>query len=146
VEERQINMKPPSEPEDENIKDVASKAGDIRKKFLKQKSLKQWADLGQVLLSLVADYISGKYREIPYWVLSAVSLALLYVLNPLDLIPDVFIGVGYLDDVTVLAFCIKLVEKELEKYKQFLANQPQPRPAKEGDGKVIDIEVSPSNQ
>lgn len=135
-------MKPPSEPEDQNIRDVASKAADIKKKFLNQKSLRQWADLGQVLLSLVSDYISGKYREIPYWVLSAVSLALLYVLNPLDLIPDVFIGVGYLDDVTVLAFCIKLVEKELEKYKQFLAGQTQPKPAKEGDGKVIDIEVN----
>ena len=134
-------MKAPSEPEDENIRDVASKAADIKKKFLNQKSLKQWADLGQVLLSLVGDYISGKYREIPYWVLSAVSLALLYVLNPLDLIPDVFLGVGYLDDVTVLAFCIKLVEKELEKYKQFLAGQTQPKPAREGEGKVIDIEV-----
>jgi uncharacterized membrane protein YkvA (DUF1232 family) len=134
-------MKAPSEPEDENIRDVASKAADIKKKFLNQKSLKQWADLGQVLLSLVGDYISGKYREIPYWVLSAVSLALLYVLNPLDLIPDVFLGVGYLDDVTVLAFCIKLVEKELEKYKQFLAGQTQPEPAREGEGKVIDIEV-----
>ena len=136
-------MKPPSEPEDENIRDVASKAADIKTKFLKQKSLKQWADLGQVLLSLVADYVSGKYREIPYWVISAVSLALLYVLNPLDLIPDVFVGVGYLDDVTVLAFCIKLVEKELEKYKQFLASQPQSKPAKKGEGKVIDIEVDP---
>lgn len=134
-------MKAPSEPEDENIRDVASKAADIKKKFLNQKSLKQWADLGQVLLSLVGDYISGKYREIPYWVLSAVSLALLYVLNPLDLIPDVFLGVGYLDDVTVLAFCIKLVEKELEKYKHFLAGQTQTKPAKEGEGKVIDIEV-----
>jgi hypothetical protein len=44
-------------------------------------------------------------------------LALLYVLNPADVLPDVIVGVGYLDDATVVAFCLKLIEKELEKYK-----------------------------
>lgn len=88
---------------------------------------------------MIGDYVSGKYREVPYWVISAVSLALLYVLNPLDIIPDVLPGFGYLDDATVLAFCIKLIEKDLEKYKEFLAQRSK---GTQG-ATVIDVEVEP---
>jgi uncharacterized membrane protein YkvA (DUF1232 family) len=36
-------------------------------------------------------------------------------------IPDIIIGVGYLDDATVVAFCLKLIERELERYKEWQA-------------------------
>ncbi|MDI5791413.1 DUF1232 domain-containing protein [Bacillus licheniformis] len=32
------------------------------------------------------------------------ALAFIYVLSPIDLIPDVLAGVGWLDDAAVLAF------------------------------------------
>lgn len=124
---------------DYNIERVVRNADDIEKKFSKQKALKQWLEHGKVLLSMIRDYIGGRYREVPYWVIGAVSLALLYVLNPLDVIPDVVPGFGYLDDATVLAFCVKLVEGEIEKYKAWKSakeRSPRDRP-----GPVIDVEV-----
>ena len=71
----------------------------------------------------------------PYWAISAGALALLYVLNPADVIPDVIIGVGYLDDATVVAFCLKLIERELERYKQWKAANA----AGAQSGKVVDV-------
>lgn len=67
----------------------------------------------RLLISLVKDYWSGAYREIPYWALAAIVFALLYVLNPFDLIPDAIPYVGQLDDAAVVAVCLVLVEQEL---------------------------------
>lgn len=124
---------------DDTIGRVAERADDIEKKFSKQKALKQWMEHGKVLLQMIRDYIAGRYREVPYWAISAVALALLYVLNPLDVIPDVLPGFGYLDDATILAFCIKLIEQELTKYKAWLAASSTRKKNKEGP--VIDVEI-----
>ena len=69
------------------------------------------------LLELVADYASGRYRQIPFGSIAAIAGALLYVLSPVDLIPDVIPGIGYMDDAGVIASCLKLVRLDLEKYR-----------------------------
>jgi uncharacterized membrane protein YkvA (DUF1232 family) len=114
---------------DLDIAKVTQRAQDIENKLPK---LTQVFEQAKIMLSMVKDYWTGAYREIPYWAISAVSLALLYVLNPADVIPDVIIGVGYLDDATVVAFCLKLVQRELERYEEWQAAQTK------GD-KVIDV-------
>ncbi len=105
---------------DIDIAKVTQRADDIESKLPK---LKHWMEQAKLILELVKDYWSGRYREVPYWAISAGALALLYVLNPADVIPDVIIGVGYLDDATVVAFCLKLIERELERYKLWKTSQ-----------------------
>ena len=119
----------PNGEHDVTIEKVTQRAQDIEGKLPKLKKLFEHA---KVMLSMVKDYWNGSYREVPYWVISAVALALLYVLNPADVIPDVFVGVGYLDDATVVAFCLKLVERELELYQGWQA-------ARAKGGKVMDV-------
>lgn len=109
---------PPKGDHDLDIAKVSQRAQDIENKLPR---LKQLFAQAKVMLSMVKDYWSGAYREIPYWAISAISLALLYVLNPADVVPDVLIGVGYLDDATVVAFCLKLVQRELERYEEWRA-------------------------
>ena len=99
---------------DLDIAKVTQRAQDIENKLPR---LKHGFEQAKLMLNMVKDYWTGAYREIPYWAISAVSLALLYVLNPADVVPDVIIGVGYLDDATVVAFCLKLVQRELERYQ-----------------------------
>ncbi len=103
---------------DIDIAKVTQRADEIESKLPR---LKQWMGQAKLILEMVKDYGSGRYREVPYWALSAGALALLYVLNPADVIPDVIIGVGYIDDATVIAFCLKLIERELESYKSWKA-------------------------
>ncbi|MBE2283650.1 MAG: DUF1232 domain-containing protein [Prosthecobacter sp.] len=116
---------------DLSIEKVNQRAQDIEGKLPKLKTL---FEQGKIMLGMVQDYWKGNYREVPYWAIAAVALALLYVLNPVDIIMDVVPGIGYLDDATVVAFCLKLVQKELEKYQQWSAAQKQ-----SGSGPVVDV-------
>ncbi len=109
-----------SDDRDLDIRRVHERAQDIEDKLPK---LRRWMEHGRLMLALVKDYVTGRYREVPYWVISAAALALLYVLNPVDVIPDILPGIGYLDDATVVAFCLKLMERELDKYKQWRDRQ-----------------------
>jgi uncharacterized membrane protein YkvA (DUF1232 family) len=120
---------------DEDIAKVDQRARDIEEKLPKLKKLMQQ---GKLILSMVRDYWSGRYREVPYWAISAAALSLLYVLNPLDVIPDVVPGFGYLDDATLVAFCLKLIERELDKYQSWLAAHSGRK--RKGSGKVIDVD------
>jgi uncharacterized membrane protein YkvA (DUF1232 family) len=47
-------------------------------------------------------------------------VGLLYLVSPIDLIPD-FLPGGYIDDAMVLAIVIKQVSSDLDKYKEWLA-------------------------
>lgn len=116
---------------DQSIEKVHQRAADIEGKLPHLKAVFEQA---KIMLAMVKDYWNGSYREVPYWAISAVALALLYVLNPVDVIPDMLLGVGYLDDATVVAFCLKLVQKELEKYQEWAAAK-----TKRGGGPVVDV-------
>jgi uncharacterized membrane protein YkvA (DUF1232 family) len=108
---------------DISISKVAAHEGDIDKKMASNKAFRALLENGRLLLSLVMDYAKGNYREVPYWAIGAAALALVYVLSPVDAIPDVIPIIGLLDDATVLAFCMKLVDTELAKYKEWKAKQ-----------------------
>ncbi|MBK1851299.1 DUF1232 domain-containing protein [Marinobacter sp. 1-4A] len=70
----------------------------------------------KLMFSMIRDYWNGNYRSVPWKSIAAMAGALLYVMNPLDFIPDLIFGIGFVDDVGVVALCLKLVESDLHKY------------------------------
>jgi uncharacterized membrane protein YkvA (DUF1232 family) len=96
---------------------VTDEADRIRKKFKKNGPLGRFIGDVQLLISAVRDYSRGAYRKVPYRTVAVIAAALLYVLNPFDLIPDAIPGVGLLDDATVVGFALAMVEQDLEDYK-----------------------------
>ena len=70
----------------------------------------------KLMFSMIRDYWYGNYRSVPWKTIAAVAGALLYVLNPLDVIPDLLFGFGFIDDAGVVALCLKLVESDLLRY------------------------------
>ncbi len=73
----------------------------------------------KLLFSIVKDYVSGAYREIPYGSIVAILAGILYFLSPIDLIPDFIPVVGYIDDVFIIGLVIKQVYGDLEKYERW---------------------------
>ena len=94
-------------------------------KFLKniEETLKKIPNVGSLLsdipllVALVKSYIDGEYKEIPYNSIVAVVATLLYVISPIDIIPDIIPVVGFADDAVAVAFCMKMIHDDLEKYK-----------------------------
>lgn len=107
----------------EEVQKVVNKAEDIRKKFNPGGPLGRFIEDGKLLIALVKDYWSGAYRQVPYATLAAIVFTLLYVFNPLDLIPDVLPVIGQIDDATVFAACLLLAEQDLQAYKQWKLSQ-----------------------
>jgi uncharacterized membrane protein YkvA (DUF1232 family) len=71
----------------------------------------------KLLFQMHLDYAARRYRCIPWNTIAASATALLYVLNPMDLIPDFIPGIGYLDDGMVVMLAMKLIGRDLEKYR-----------------------------
>jgi len=75
-----------------------------------------WKDL-RLMVGVLTDYCSGEYRDISWASLCAVAFAMAYWVLPLDAIPDLAPILGYVDDGAVIAFVLKRLQGELEKYR-----------------------------
>ena len=106
-----------------DIQKVVNKSDEIEKKFRSRGPLQRFIDDGKLLISAVKDYWTGTYRKWPWGTIAAVVFTLIYVLNPLDLVPDVLPIIGEVDDAAVVAACLFLVERDLMAYKQWKDGQ-----------------------
>jgi uncharacterized membrane protein YkvA (DUF1232 family) len=110
---------------DKDVEKVVDKSEEIKKKFTIYGPLKRFIDDAKLLLALVKDYWRKSYRQTPFGVIGAIVFTLIYVFNPFDLVPDVLPIVGQLDDASVFAACLMLIERDLSKYKKWREAQPQ---------------------
>jgi len=77
--------------------------------------LDRFLDDIKLFIAITKDYFTGRYKKIPYWIICTILFTLLYVFNPLDVIPDFIPGVGQFDDAAVIMICLRLSEEELRK-------------------------------
>lgn len=104
---------------EEDIQKVISRADDIQRKFTGHSPLGRFISDLKIMISLIKDFWDKSYREVPWWTIGAVVTALLYVLNPVDIVPDFIPFFGLLDDAAVVSACLFLVEKDLNKYRNW---------------------------
>ena len=74
-----------------------------------------WGEL-QALLRLVRAWARGEYRKVPWRTVAVAIGALLYVLDPLDAIPDWIPGIGFLDDATMVALLVGSIRGDLTRF------------------------------
>lgn len=103
-----------------DVETVVEEADAIEERFRDNGPLRRLLDDGRLLLTLVRDTWQGRYPDVPWWTVSGAAFALLYVLNPLDLVPDALPLVGVLDDAAVVSACLVLLEQDLHDYKRWL--------------------------
>jgi len=71
-----------------------------------------------VMIAMVKSWIKKEYEVSPK-VLAIMAGAFLYLIKKKDLIPDSIPVVGIADDVAVLGLALKLVEGDLDAYRQW---------------------------
>ncbi|OEY72833.1 YkvA family protein [Salegentibacter salarius] len=103
----------------EDADKIFDKEENLFEKFLKVSNLKEYYKDFKDLFALFKDYYQGNYKEVPWLVIASIGGTLLYVLSPIDLIPDFIPVVGYLDDAAVFAACLKFVKVDLENYRKW---------------------------
>ena len=72
----------------------------------------------QAMVSLVMDYTKKRYRSVSKTTIITIIAGLLYLVNPMDLIPDFFVG-GFIYDAAVIGYVLTSIKDELDRYKEW---------------------------
>ena len=97
--------------------EIAPKNQDtIEDKIVNASALRKYTELGKLMFGMLQDYRKGVYSSVPWFTIASIAFALLYVLNPLDLMPDFIPGLGYVDDFAILTITLRFIETDLHKY------------------------------
>jgi uncharacterized membrane protein YkvA (DUF1232 family) len=106
----------------EDVEQIISKSDNIIAIVRKIPVLGRYIEDVIVMVQLLTDYINGRYRKVPWWVIASVTFALTYLISPIDLIPDFIPVIGYLDDAFVIGVCLHLIENDLQNYQEWRLN------------------------
>ena len=83
----------------------------------------------QAMLRLIRAYYRREYRNVPLQNLVMIVGAIIYILNPFDLIPDWIAGLGFADDAVVLAFTVRRTRQTLDDFMTWeIASRDRPVP------------------
>src|SRR5690606_29339873 len=101
---------------EEDVEIVLENEAAINKKFSGANTLSKYAELGKIMIGMLKDFKNGIYPQVPWFTIATAVLALLYILNPLDVIPDFIPGLGYIDDMAILSIGMGWIETDLHRY------------------------------
>ena len=75
------------------------------------------------LASMLRDSFKKRYPVTPGWTLFGIAVALVYIINPFDIVPDAIPFFGAIDDAAVAALELALIRKDLRKYRKWRDDQ-----------------------
>ncbi len=71
----------------------------------------------RALARLVSAWLGGRYRRVPWRTIVSAVAALLYFVNPCDVVPDVLPIIGFLDDAAVVAFVVRAARGDIDAFR-----------------------------
>lgn len=104
----------------EKFKSTEISNEDIKKGEAKAKNLGDKKNDFLMLIEMIKAVKSGKY-QVPKWAIPVIIGAVIYVVSPLDAVPDIIPVAGWLDDGAVVAAAVKALEEVIKafiKYKK----------------------------
>jgi uncharacterized membrane protein YkvA (DUF1232 family) len=75
---------------------------------------------------LVKAYAQGEYRTIPWKSFLLVVAAILYFINPIDLIPDLMPVLGLTDDFAILLMVYKSIGSDIDSFLEWEKSKATP--------------------
>ncbi len=77
----------------------------------------------RLFVDMVRAYQAGEYRNISRTTILKVIGALIYLVSPIDLVPDFVLGFGFADDIAIILFVTKTVFEELTRFSDWQDEQ-----------------------
>jgi uncharacterized membrane protein YkvA (DUF1232 family) len=87
-------------------------------KTLDIEPLTDLAESIKTLTRLLETYLRGHY-QMPWQSAASVIAALLYFITPTDAIPDFILGIGYVDDISVIRYTLQIIAKDLDRFEKW---------------------------
>ncbi|MEE1136991.1 MAG: DUF1232 domain-containing protein [Acutalibacteraceae bacterium] len=107
----------------ESVRNLATKTLTFTKKLGNVSFLKKWFVDVPSVCDMLIDTINGVYKNIPYSSLVMVTVALIYILSPVDFIVDTFPVLGVADDAMVFKIVLDTIKNDLASYKTWKETQ-----------------------
>lgn len=126
----------------DDIADVLGKEGKAKTIVEKAGFLSQYWDDIKTSFALIRDWFKGSYDKVPARMIVSLAGALIYLVSPLDLIPDWVPMAGLVDDAAMLAFVFQLSKVDLNAYRKWKRSQQ----ADEDDDPDIDMQDKESRR
>lgn len=79
----------------------------------------QFYDIQDTVLALgrmLRSWIAREYTDVSPQAIVAAVAALIYFASPIDIIPDFIPFIGHLDDILIIGYLTKVLNKELERF------------------------------
>ena len=88
------------------------------KNYVAKNGLKDIKDKVYLIIDYLKDISSGKYQDYSAKSLLMLVAGMIYLLTPLDVVPDFLPMMGFADDAAVIAWLFKEMNEELDKYEK----------------------------
>lgn len=95
----------------------------------------------RLFLPMTRDVLLRRYRPVPWGAFLWMLAALAYLVSPLDLIPDMFVLLGLVDDVVIVGWLLTRVDRRLAGYRAWRERGAESGPPS-GEGRG-DVEPPP---
>lgn len=90
--------------------------GDLDKADVMAGKLDEKTDDFKLLVNMAKDTLSGRYK-MGKWNMSVIVGTIVYVVSPLDAVPDLVPILGWLDDVTIVTYALSKLKNEMLRYR-----------------------------
>ncbi len=105
------------------LNETANKLAD---KESEDNKFRQLFEVALTLVRLVRSYIRGEYRQIQTTTIISGLAVLLYVLSPIDLVPDFIPVAGFLDDLSLISWFVGKFQVEIVRFRDWENQTAQP--------------------
>lgn len=91
----------------------------------------------ELLVHMVKDTVSGRYRGIGKKNILMIVAGLLYLVNPMDIVPDFIFAIGFADDLGVLVYIMSKLSEEIADYRQWKKREEERVDAPDLEGYTV---------
>lgn len=121
--------------DEEDVHRVAADEEGFRKKLRRspESFIERVGGKLELLISAIRDYAAGNYRDVPWLTIALAAFAIIYFINPADIIPDILPLSGLIDDAGVIAAAYAAIVRDLNRYERWKDQQSSPDETDSGE-------------